>query len=96
MLKSSLFYYSNAYMLVKESVSVGNPTAADAATSNNDKNVIFKNCALFTDCISEVNYTPIDDVKEIDLEMSMYKLIEYNDNYSKTSGSLLQYYIDQV
>ena len=26
--------------------------------------------------------------------MPMYNLIEYNDNYSKTSGSLWQYYKD--
>ena len=26
--------------------------------------------------------------------MPMYNLIEYSDNYSKTSGSLWQYYID--
>ena len=27
--------------------------------------------------------------------MPMYKLIEYSDNYSKTSGSLRQYYKDE-
>ena len=27
--------------------------------------------------------------------MSMYSLIEYSDNYLKTSGSLWQYYIDE-
>ena len=27
--------------------------------------------------------------------MPMYKLIEYSDNYSKTSGSLWQYYKDE-
>ena len=27
--------------------------------------------------------------------MSMYNLIEYSDNYSKTSGSLWQYYKDE-
>ena len=27
--------------------------------------------------------------------MSIYKLIEYSDNYSKTSGSLWQYYRDE-
>ena len=28
--------------------------------------------------------------------MSMYNLIEYGDNYSKTSGSLWQYYRDET
>ena len=38
--------------------------------------------------------TQIDNAKYIDLVMPMYKLIEYSDNYSKTSGSLWQYYKD--
>ena len=28
--------------------------------------------------------------------MPMYNLIEYSDNYSKTSGSLYQYYKDEL
>ena len=28
--------------------------------------------------------TQVDDVHDIDVEMAMYKLIEYSDNYSKT------------
>ena len=55
-------------------------------------NVIFKNCAQFTDCISEINNTEIDHAKDIHVVMPMYGLIEYSDNYSKTSGSLWQYH----
>ena len=55
---------------------------------------MFKNCAPFTDCISEINNTQIDNAKYIDVVMPMYNLIEYSDNYSKTSGSLWQYYKD--
>ena len=55
------------------------------------KNVIFKNCALFTDCISKINNTRVDNAKDIDIVMPMYNLIEYSNNYSKTSGSLWQY-----
>ena len=36
----------------------------------------------------------IDDTKDIDIVMPMYNLMEYSDNYSKTSGSLWQYYRD--
>ena len=36
--------------------------------------------------------TDIDNVKDIDVVMPMYNLIEYSDNYSKASGSLWQYY----
>ena len=45
----------------------------------------------FTNCISEINNTQIDDVKDIDIVMPMYNLIEYSDNYTKTTGSLWQY-----
>ena len=42
-------------------------------------------------CISEINNTQVDNTKDIDIMMPMYNLIEYSDNYSKTSGSLCQY-----
>ena len=32
---------------------------------------------------------------DIDIVMPMYNLMEYSDNYSKTSGSLWQYYKDE-
>ena len=57
-----------------------------------NKGIIFKNCAPFTDCISEIYSTQIDNAKYLDVVMLMYNLIEYSDNYSKTSGSLWQYY----
>ena len=59
-----------------------------------NKGVIFKNCAPFTKCISRINNTDIDNAQDIDIVMPMYNLIEYSDNYSKTSGSLWQYYKD--
>ena len=90
-LKSSLYDCSDAYILVKENVTVNKTTAADAALNNSNKKVIFKNCAPFTDCISEINNTQVDNAKYIDIVMPMYNLIEYSDNYSKTSGSLWQY-----
>ena len=93
MLKSSLCDYSDAYILVKGTISVNNTAAAAAAAAvnNDDKKVIFKNCAPFTNCISEINYTQVDNAKDIDIVMPMYNLIEYSDNYAKTSGSLWQY-----
>ena len=49
----------------------------------------------FTDCISEINNTRIDNAKNIDAVIPTYNLIEYSDNYSKTLGSLWQYYRDE-
>ena len=90
MLRSSLCDYSDAYILVKGNVTVNN-TVAGAATNNTNKRVMFKKCAPFTNCISKINNTQIDNAEYIDIVMPMYNLIEYSDNYSKTCGSLWQY-----
>ena len=91
MLKSSLCNYSDAYILVKGTISVNN-TAADGAAANNiNKKIIFKNCAPFPNCISEINNTQIDNAKDIDIVMPMYNLTESSDNYAKTTGSLWKY-----
>ena len=87
MLKSSLCDYIDAYILVK---GTNNTAAAGAGANNINKKVIFKNCAPFTNCISEINNTQIDNAKDIDIVMPMYNLIEYSDNYAKTTGSLWQ------
>ena len=87
MLKSSLCDYSDAYILVKGTISANNTAAASAAANNINKKVIFKNCAPFTNCISEINNTQIGNAKDIDIVMPMYNLNEYSDNYAKTTGS---------
>ena len=91
MLKSSLCDYSDAYILVKGTITVNNTAAAGAAANNTNKKVMFKNCAQFTNCISEINNMQIDNAKDIDIVMPMCNLIEYSDNYAKTTGSLWQY-----
>ena len=79
-LESSLCDYSDAYILV-----TGNITATpnNAATQ-----VVFKNCAPFEKCRTEINETFVDETDFINITMPMYNLIEYSDNYSDTSGSL--------
>ena len=52
------------------------------------KEVVFKNYTPFTTCISEIKSKEIDNARGIDVVMVMYNLIEYSNNYSKTSGSL--------
>ena len=96
-LKSSLCDYSDAYILVKGEITITG-RGADAAArqaDERDKGVTFKNCAPFTNCISEINNTQVDSSKDIDIVMPMYNLIEYSDNYAKTSGSLWQYFRDE-
>ena len=97
MLKSSLCNYSDTYIFVKERITI-TVVGADAAArqaDERDKGVAFKNCAPFNNCISEINNTQVDNPKDIDIVMPMYNLIEYSDNYAKTSGSLWQYFRDE-
>ena len=97
MLKSSFFDYSDAYILVKGRITITG-AGADAAArraDERDKGAAFKNCAPFTNCISEINNTQVDNAKDIDIVIPMYNLIEYSDNYAKTSGSLWQYFRDE-
>ena len=78
--------YSDVYILVK---------GTTAAPNNPNKKVIFKNIAPFTICISRMNNTQVDDAQYIDVVMRMYNLLEYSDNYSKTSRILWQYCRDE-
>ena len=96
MLKSSLWDYSDAHILIKGKITItgaGDDAAARQADER-DKGVAFKNCAPFTNCICETNNTEIDNYKDIGIVMPLYNLLEYSDNYAKT-GSLSQYYRDE-
>ena len=96
MIRSSLCDYSDAYILVKRTRTVPNTVAAGAAVINTNKKETFKICAPFTDCMTEINNTQVDDAQKIDVVMPMYNLIEYSGAYLKTSGSLWQYYRDEA
>ena len=97
MLKSSLYDYTDAYILVKGKITIAGAgkNATSKQADERDKGVVFKNCAPFINCISEINNTQIDNAKDIDIVMPMYNLIEYSDNYAKSAGSLWQYFRDQ-
>ena len=96
-LRSNLRDYADAYILVNERMTftgAGDDGAARQADER-DKGVTFKNCAPFTKCINRINNTDIDTAQDIDIVMPMFNLIEYSDNYSKTSWSLWKYYKDE-
>ena len=97
MLYSSLCDYSNAYILFKGRITITGTgdNAAERQANERKKEVIFKNCAPFINCETEIENIGIDNAKDIDIVMPMYNLIEYSDNYSKTSGSLWHYYRDE-
>ena len=95
-LRSNLCDYADAYILVKETITITGAGADNTARQADERNegVAFKNCAPFIKWINRINNTEIDNAKDIDIVMPMYNLIEYSDNYSKTSGSLWQSYKD--
>ena len=87
MLKSILCDYSDGYILVKGKIAItgAEDDAAARQADERDKGVAFKTCAPFTNCISEINNTEIDNGEDIDILMTLYNLPEYSDNYAKTS-----------
>ena len=86
LLKSNLCGYNDAYILVRDAFTV----KAALATQ-----VVFKNCAPFTKCITKIDGRSIDGAEDLDLVISMYNRIEYSSNYSETTGSLWFYSKDE-
>ena len=93
LIESSLCDYLDTYILVTENISVKRRNAADAADTalGAITQVVFKNCAPFEKCRTEINETFIDEATHINITMPMYNLIEYSDNYSDISGGLCQF-----
>ena len=94
MIGSNLSHYSDEDIHDKGIITVPN-TGKGAAPDNRNKQLIFKNVARFTNWISEINNSQVNDAHDVDVVMLMYNLIEYRDNYSKTFGRLWQYYRDE-
>ena len=89
MLRSDLCDYSDAYIVVK-----GTITVTDPDNDAYDKELTLKNNAPFVSCISKIN-TLIDNAEDLDIVMPMYNLLEYSKNYRKTTGGLWNYYRDE-
>ena len=99
MLRSSLCDYSDAYILVKGTVTVTAPGVNNNANNIRDKRnrpVILKNNAPFVSCITKINGELIEDSDDLDIVMPMYNLLEYIKNYKKSTGSLYNYYRDEL
>ena len=87
-LESSLFNYSDTYVLVAGNINV--------ARADNNTKVVLKKCAPFRKSRTEINDTFIDEAEHINIAMPMYNLIVYTDNYSDTSGSLWGFKRDEI
>ena len=97
MLKSRWFDYSDAYILLRGTITIigaGDDVAEERADEGN-KGVIYKNCTPFISFKSEIGNTEIDNAKVVDVVQPMSNLNEYTDNYSETSGNFWQYYKDE-
>ena len=99
MLRSNLCDYSDAYVLVKGTITFTALGANNGANNIRDKKnrpLILKNNAPFVSCITRINGGLIEDADDLDIVMPMYNLLEYSKNYRKTIGSLYSYYRDEL
>ena len=100
MLRSTLCDYSDAYILVKGTITVAAPGANNGVNNVRDikknRSLILKNNAPFVSRMTRINGELIEDADDLDIVMSMYHLLEYNKNYRKTLGSLYNYYRDEL
>ena len=90
-LRSDLYDFSGAYIVVEGDIIVTEP---DNAKRN--KSVTFENNAPFINCISKINGVKIDNAEDLDVVIPMNNLLEYSKNYRKTTGSLWNYYRDEL
>ena len=93
-LKSDLCDFSDAYIVVKGDITLTKTNGRGIIDIRN-RFLAFKNNAPFTNCISKINNVLIDNAEDLDIVMPMYNLLEYSKNYSKTTGSLWNYYKDE-
>ena len=80
MLRSDLCNYSDAYIVVKGTISAVGPYNAKT-----NKNVAFKNNSPFINCISKINGIKINNAEDLDVVMPMYNLLQYSKNYKKNN-----------
>ena len=94
MLRSYLCDYSDAYIVAKGTLDLS--AAAGNKNDKAEKDVAFKNNVSFRSCISKINSTLISNAEDADIAMPIYNLLEYSQNNSIASGSLWNYYRDEI
>ena len=71
MLKLSLCDYSDEDVILNGIITAR--TNFKRSSNNTNKEAMFKNCAPFRDCITEINNIQVDNVKDLDVVMPMPK-----------------------
>ena len=92
MLRSDLCDFRDPYIVVKGTVTV----TGRNSRSRKNRPLAFKNNVSFSSCISKINNMLIDNAEDLDVAMPMYNLIEYSKNYRKATGTLWNYYKDEL
>ena len=92
MLRSDLCDYADAYILVNGTITVAGIQPRD----RRNRPLILKNNAPFVLCMARINNELIEDADDLDIVMPMYNLLEYSKNYRKTTGSLYNFYRDEL
>ena len=95
MLRSGLCDYSDAYLVLKGNITLTKTNGRGIIDIRNRVSA-FKNNAPFTNCISKINNVLIDNAENLDIVMPMYNLLECSKNYRKTTGSLWNYYRNEL
>ena len=81
MLRSELCDFSDAYIVVKGTITIERPdNAKKKKTTKKNKRIAFKNNASFINCISKINGVKTDNTEDLDVVMPMYNLLEYSKN----------------
>ena len=92
MSRSNLCDYSDAYILFEGTITVTGNHARD----RQNRLLILKINASFISCITRINGELIEDADDLDIVKAMHNLLEYSKNYTKTIGSLHNYYRDEL
>ena len=58
--------------------------------------VPYKSCASFTNCITKIDRTTIDDAEDLDFAMPIFNLLEYSSNYSDTTSKVIYGFILKI
>ena len=96
MLRSDLCDFSDAYAVVKGTITLRARRGAKNIRYRRNRPLAFKSNAPFISCISKINGALIENAEDLDIVMPMYNLLDYSKNYSKTSASLWNYYNDEL
>ena len=96
MVRSDLCDYNDVYIVVKATITVSANIGDKNIRHKKNRALAFKNNTPFISCISKINVVLKENAEDLDVVMSMHNLLKYSQNCSKTSGSLWNYYRDEL